>query len=334
MIAASGASSPFSSASYLGSLSTYDSEDSTTHIGTIFPKAQLSELLKKANSDALLKDLAQLVSQRGVVFFRNQDIAIDQQIELGERLGKLSGKPATSTLHKHPISEDTPELGAEVSVISSMDGIARVGYERSMRASQGWHADITFEKVPSDYAILKIHTLPETGGDTLWASGYEAYDRLSPAYARFLEGLTAIHNADFFNERGLSIQDPRGSPENTGCNLTAVHPVIRTNPVTGYKTIFVNKTFTKRIVELSPDESDDVLDYLARHISENHDLQVRFKWKKNDVAIWDNRVTFHTATDDYEGHREGNRVVSIGERPFLDPKSKSRRAALGAKPAI
>lgn len=60
------------------------------------------------------------------------------------------------------------------------------------------HADITFEPVPSDYAILKVHTLPETGGDTLWASGYEVYDRLSPAYQKFLEGLNAVHNADFF----------------------------------------------------------------------------------------------------------------------------------------
>ncbi|EEB96797.1 hypothetical protein MPER_04001, partial [Moniliophthora perniciosa FA553] len=171
-----------------------------------------------------------------------------------------------------------------------------------------------------------------------WASGYEAYDRLSPAFQRFLEGLTAVHNADFFNvyaqTHGLKIQDPRGSPENTGSNLTAVHPVIRTNPVTGFKSLFVNKTFTKRILELTPDESDDVLDYLAKHISENHDLQVRFKWQKNDVAIWDNRVTFHTATNDYEGHRQGNRVVSIGEKPYFDPDSKSRRVALGMKPGV
>ncbi|ESK83005.1 family taurine [Moniliophthora roreri MCA 2997] len=330
--------SPFSSAPVLGSLNVYESYDNTPHIGTSFPAVQLSELLKHPDSDVLLKDLAHLVSYRGVVFFRDQDITIDKQLELGERLGRLSGKPATSTLHKHPISEDTPELSAEVSVISSIGGIARSGNRRSLRASEGWHADITFENVPSDYAILKIHTLPETGGDTLWASGYEAYDRLSPAFQKFLEGLTAVHNADFFNvyaeKHGLRIQDPRGSPENTGSNLTAVHPVIRTNPVTGFKTLFVNKTFTKHILELTPDESDDVLDYLARHISDNHDLQVRFKWNKNDVAIWDNRVTFHTATNDYEAHRQGNRVVSIGERPYLDPKSSSRRAALGAKPAV
>ena len=78
--------------------------------------------------------------------------------------------------------------------------------------------------------------------------------------------------------------------------MAAGSPVIRTHPVTGYKTLFVNKGFTKRILELTEDESDNMIDYLARHVAENHDLQVRFRWEKDSVAIWDNRATFHTAT--------------------------------------
>ncbi|KAF8220313.1 taurine catabolism dioxygenase [Tricholoma matsutake] len=322
--------------SLLGSLCAFDSHDTTTHIGTTFPNAslQLSKLLAAPNSDELIRDLATLVSHRGVVFFTDQDIKINQQKELGRRMGELSGKPATSTLHKHPISEDTPELGAEISVISSLGGIARPqGRLKATRASNGWHSDITFEPVPSDYAILKMHTLPIVGGDTLWASGYEAYDRLSPAYQKFLEGLTAVHCADSFIEyakrTGIKMQDHRGSPENTGTDLTAIHPVVRTNPVTGFKSLFVNREFTQRIVELSPEESDDVLEFLFKHVTQNHDLQVRYRWKPNDVAIWDNRTTFHTATNDYGNDlRQGNRVVSIGEKPYFDPKSRSRREAL------
>ena len=88
--------------------------------------------------------------------------------------------------------------------------------------------------------------------------------------------------------------------------------------------------YSKRILELTPPESEATLDYLFKHISENHDLQVRFKWSVNDVAIWDNRSTFHTATLDYgNADREGNRAVSLGEVPYLDPKSRSRREALG-----
>lgn len=163
-----------------------------------------------------------------------------------------------------------------------------------------------------------MHMLPDVGGDTLWASGYEAYDRLSPALRRFLEGLTAEHDGNFFHDvaraQGVPIQNERGSPLNTGTNLRAVQcvaaivtslsypakvcvsPVIRTHPLTGYKTLFVNKGFTTRIVELAPEESATLLDYLFRHIAENHDIQVRYHWGKDDVAIWDNRCTFHTAT--------------------------------------
>jgi alpha-ketoglutarate-dependent taurine dioxygenase len=160
---------PFASES---SLSHFDSFDETPHVGTTFPskRTQLSEILSAPNSDELLKDLATLVSHRGVVFFKDQDLDINKQKELGTRLGELSGKPATSKLHVHPISEDTPELTADVSVISSAGcapshftcavvdalvhrGIARAGYSRSARASNGWHADITFEHVPSDYAV-------------------------------------------------------------------------------------------------------------------------------------------------------------------------------------
>lgn len=109
----------------LGSLAKYESLDETLHIGTRFPSAttQLSSFLKAPDSDELIKDLATLVSHRGVVFFTNQDITIDQQKELGIRLGTLGGgpfRPSTSGLHKHPISEETPELAADVSVITSM----------------------------------------------------------------------------------------------------------------------------------------------------------------------------------------------------------------------
>lgn len=105
----------------LRSLRRFSSFDCTPHIGTCFPdeSVQISSFLTARNSDDLLKDLALLTSHRGVVFFSKQDIGIHEQKQLTSRMGELSGKPATSTLHKHPISESISELGAEVSVISS-----------------------------------------------------------------------------------------------------------------------------------------------------------------------------------------------------------------------
>jgi alpha-ketoglutarate-dependent taurine dioxygenase len=110
------------------------------------------------------------------------------------------------------------------------------------------------------------------GGDTLWASAYEAYDRLSPAYQSFLEGLTATHIGQGFidlaakNGRAV-MRENRGSPENIGQILKSVHPVIRTNPVTGWKGLFVNRGFTKYINGLTKSESDNLLDFLFDHIS-------------------------------------------------------------------
>lgn len=148
-------------------------------------------------------------------------------------------QPKSSDLHIHPLTEEGSELGDQISVISSEKqkkggGLTHQLSDVSRFASAGWHSDISFEPVPSDYAMLKIHTLPPTGGDTLWASGYEIYDRLSPAMQQFLEGLTATHAAKFFLEEAERLGNPirkgvRGNPLNFGESLSAVHPVIRTN---------------------------------------------------------------------------------------------------------
>ena len=103
----------------------------------------------------------------------------------------------------HPLTEEGSELGDQISVISSEKqkkggGLTHQLSDVSRFASAGWHSDISFEPVPSDYAMLKIHTLPKTGGDTLWASGYEMYDRLSKPMRNMLKGLTATHDATFF----------------------------------------------------------------------------------------------------------------------------------------
>jgi alpha-ketoglutarate-dependent taurine dioxygenase len=180
------------------------------------------------------------------------------------------GAPAIlfdSTLHIHPLTKEFSENGDYVGSITTDKSEGRqisFADERSERASSGWHSDITFEPVPSDYAGLRITTLPETGGDTLWASAYSAYDALSPAFARFLETLTATHDAPSFREsaarHGFPLRHgPRGAPENVGDSLRAVHPLIRVNPVTGWKGLYVNKYFTSRINELTKDESDDLL---------------------------------------------------------------------------
>ncbi|KAK4046182.1 hypothetical protein OIO90_006623 [Microbotryomycetes sp. JL221] len=321
-----------------GGLDQYKHFDVTPVIGREFSDLQITDLLEHPDADALFKDLAATVSRRGVVFLRNQDITPQQMKQIGERLSQAGGCPESSGLHVHPLTEESSELGDQISVISSEKqkiggGLTHVHDDKSRFASAGWHSDITFERVPSDYAMLKIHTLPETGGDTMWASTYEAYDRLSPAMAQMLEGLTATHNAAFFHEEARRLGNPlragiRGSPLNYGPELESVHPIVRVNPVTGWKGLFVNKAFTKRINGVTRDESDMILNYIYSLVTENHDLQVRFRWEKNSMAIWDNRSTWHCATYDYDDPRAGDRVCSLGERPYFDAAGKSRKREL------
>ncbi|KAH0056141.1 putative TfdA family taurine dioxygenase, partial [Aureobasidium melanogenum] len=209
---------------YSGLLDSYQSSDLTPVIGRKYYGLQVADVLAAKNSDALIRDIAVTVSQRGVVFLRNQDVTPQQMQAFMERLTTLSGCPESSGLHVHPLTEEGSELGDQISVISSEKqkkggGLTHQLSDTTRFASAGWHSDITFEPVPSDYAMLKIHTLPQTGGDTLWASGYEVYDRLSPALAQFLEGLTATHEAKFFHEEAARLGNPlrttiRGSPLN------------------------------------------------------------------------------------------------------------------------
>lgn len=246
------------------------------------------------------------VSERGVVFFRSQDnLTNDLQKQLVNRLGQLTGKPSDSTLHIHPVLNNTSEFGVDDAEISHISSIARkklfrheerIKQERRSNnkrydAAQ-WHSDIQFEPVPADYTSLRLTQLPKTGGDTLWASGYEIYDRFSPAYQKFFEGLTATFIGDGFIKAAEAQPDrvklyeaPRGSPQNIGKELTAVHPVVRTNPVTGWKSIFALGPFPKYINELTQEESEDLLKKFRAMITENHDLQVRLKWRsQNDLG--------------------------------------------------
>jgi alpha-ketoglutarate-dependent taurine dioxygenase len=241
-----------------------------------------------------------LVSQRGVVFFRAQDnLTNDLQKKLVQRLGELTGKPSTSSLHIHPAFNDTSEFGVDDANISHISSIARKTYAknapekvpRRYDAAQ-WHSDIQFEPVPADYTSLRLTKLPKTGGDTLWASGYEIYDRFSKPYQKMFESLTATFIGDGFvkmaeNHPELVVlyEKERGSPQNSGKKMTAVHPVVRTNPVTGWKSIFALGSFTKYINELTKEESAKLLKEFVSVIYENHDITVRFKWRnENDIG--------------------------------------------------
>ncbi|KAJ5691397.1 hypothetical protein N7488_012132 [Penicillium malachiteum] len=327
-----------------GSLDAFEPIMVTPVIGNEFTKGTcniVDDILNAPNADERVRDLAIMIAERSVVFFRAQDnLTNDLQKELILRMGQLTGRPADHGLHIHPVTNDAREFGDPDPAISTINSEGRKKLYKDSdytRMAAVWHSDIAFEDAPADFSSLRLVQLPKTGGDTLWASGYEIYDRISKPYQKFLETLTATYDGVGFRRMAESgkfelYAGERGAPVNIGPKLCAEHPVVRTNPITGWKSIFAVGSFPSKINGLNRKESTTMLQWFHDLITFGHDLQVRFRWNNaNDIAIWDNRSVFHTATGDHEGFgpRSGNRAVGVGEVPYFDPSSRSRREDLG-----
>ncbi|MFW9268848.1 taurine dioxygenase [Pseudomonas sp. D2-30] len=244
----------------------------------------------------------QALLEHQVLFFRDQPIEPPQQARFAAYFGDL---------HIHPIYPNIPEQ-PEVLVLDTA--------VTDVRDNAVWHTDVTFLPTPALGAVLSAKLLPAFGGDTLWASGIAAYEALSAPLKSLLEGLTATHDftRSFPLERfGNSPEDLVRWEEARRKNPPLSHPVIRTHPVSGRRSLFVNEGFTTRINELSETESEAILKLLFAHAT-RPEFTVRWRWQANDVAFWDNRVTQHFAVDDYRpARRVMHRATVLGDVPFF-----------------
>src|ERR1700679_2806772 len=220
----------------------------TIQVKPVTPRlgAEISDIdLTAALTNQQVEDMHTALAEHQVLFYRDQKINLEQQKRLGRHFGDL---------HIHP-NTPGPEGHPEILPIHAD--------ENSKRANgENWHSDVSCDVEPPLGSILYLHTAPPTGGDTIFASQSAAYDALTPAFKAFLDGLTATHSGDRSYRRTnklLGIDDRnRVFPE-------AVHPVVRTHPVTGRKGLFVNENFTVRINELSEEESQAILSFLYAH---------------------------------------------------------------------
>lgn len=225
-----------------------------------------------------------------VLFFPDQHLTPDEHRSFAMRFGEAEIHPFISKL-----DDDHPEIVV-------LEGTARADV---------WHTDVTFAAHPPICSVLKAVTVPERGGDTMWTNQCLVYESLSHPLRDLLDGCTAVHWAK-----------PFGHPERQ-----ATHPVVRVHPSTGRRSLYVNRTFTKHIVELSPGESTALLEYLYT-FSEQPQFTCRYRWTPGTIGIWDNRVTQHYAINDYEDERRIERVTIIGDVPTGDPP---RWAPFGGK---
>ena len=259
--------------------------DLTAHIGTEIVGLQLRNL-----TDQQKDELGLLIAERSVVFFRDQDISPQQQKALGEWYGEIEvhvslPAPTHGNLKSDNSQPQVPQVPGVAGVTVIWPELQATEYKANFRNPGGasrWHSDLVHERQPAGVTHLHNDTVPSIGGDTLWASGYSAYEKLSPDFRKLIDGKKAVYRSA---HAYLDRNDPTAGPK----YVERVHPLVRVHPATGWKALWVNRAMTVRIVGLDKAESDLILGYLYDVYEKNVDIQVRFRWTPRTSALWDNR---------------------------------------------
>lgn len=269
----------------------------TPTIGALIEGVDLSQAL----DDEVIAEIRAALLKHRVIFFEDQHITPVEHRDFAARFGRL---------HTHPLYPAVPDA-PEMFILDNHAG--------NPTDNDAWHTDVTFIETPPLGAVLYAKALPPDGGDTLWCNMRAAYEALSPKLQAILSELDAVHDfARGFPERGM-VAKAAGADKHARAqeeHPPVIHPVIRTHPETGEDTLFVNYGFTERIKGLRHKESDAILNMLFDHI-QKPEFHVRWRWKENAIAFWDNRVTQHYAVNDYLPHRRVmHRATILGDRPY------------------
>jgi alpha-ketoglutarate-dependent taurine dioxygenase len=228
-----------------------------------------------------------------VIFFRDQPLTREQHIALGSAFGELEA---------HPV-EPTP--GYPLILQVKADGIIK-------RGPDIWHTDNMYEAAPPSVSILRAITIPSLGGDTVFSNAIAAYEGLDSETKAKIEHLKADCTFPVTRRKDLSAERKE---ELRGRYPTLAFPIVRIHPDTGERTIFVCEAYSENVAGLEPQESEKLLHVLWDRIK-RPEYQVRFSWRVNSIAMWDNRAVQHYAVTDYSEPRHMERVTAKGTKPF------------------
>jgi taurine dioxygenase len=235
-------------------------------------------------------------AEHGLIFFRDQSLSEEDHIAFAERWGKID------------VNKFFPH-------IDGYSQIAKVRKEKEQTSNigGGWHTDHSYDQMPAMGSILVARVLPATGGDTLFANMYAAYEELDEETKREIADLKAVHsNAHVFGSKAYVNNPERTEFANDEAVSKAVHPVVITHPLSGRKSLYVNPGFTTRFDGMSPADSRPLLHKLFAHAMQPQ-FTSRFHWRPGSVAFWDNRATWHFALNDYHGEeRLMHRITVAG----------------------
>lgn len=246
------------------------------------------------------------LAEHCVFFLRGQELAPEQQKAFARHFGPLEQTPFIKPLDGHP---------------EMMRIVREADEKKKLNFGGRWHSDMTFSPEPVLGTCLYARESPPVGGDTIWTNQMLAFEALSPGMQRMLERLTVMHSAKrSYGPQGAYADDDLKSMRIQASEAALEeqpHPCVRTHPETGRKILFVNWVYAIRFQEMTEEESAPLLEYLNRH-SQRPEFQIRFRWRKGSLALWDNRSTQHIAVNDYAGYRRVmDRVTIAGDRPFF-----------------
>jgi taurine dioxygenase len=243
--------------------------------------------------------LRQAWLEAGVLVFRDQDLPPDAFARVARLFGEPSEYPFLKSLLGHPEITEVVKLEHET---VNFGGV--------------WHSDTTYLPRPPMATLLIAREVPPAGGDTLFASQVAAYEALSEAMKRLIAPLRAVASstkADVSRTREDRLRDAARSAEPQV--FEAIHPVVRTHPETGRRSLFVNPAHTVRFEGMDEAESAGLLGYLFQH-QVRPELTCRLAWAAGTLAIWDNRQVLHNPINDYHGHRRVmHRITLAGDVP-------------------
>ncbi len=234
-----------------------------------------------------------------VVFFRDQELDPDAFLAFAQRIGEPVEYPFVGGIDGYPEIIEVTKLPHET---VNFGGI--------------WHSDTVYLERPPMASMLIAREVPPTGGDTLFANMYAAYEALPAGVQEQLDGLRAVNTsalADVSKTREDRRRDHGTDADDR--EYVAVHPVVRTHPETGRKALYVNVAHTARFDGMSEDESRPLLQYLFEH-SVRPEFTCRFVWRPGSLALWDNRCAMHNPVNDYHGFtRRMHRITLAGDVP-------------------
>tara|TARA_Y100000768_G_C23922073_1_gene655484 strand:+ start:76 stop:915 length:840 start_codon:yes stop_codon:yes gene_type:complete len=276
-------------------LSTFQIKKITPSIGAEIIGDNIFNNLTKVMCNQIYKALI----ENKVIFFRDQNISNDQHIKFAKSFGNIEPPHPV-----YPHVKNHPEI-----VLLEND-------ENRPPDTDVWHTDVTFKPNPPFASILYSKIIPSNGGDTLWSCLSTIYDALPIDIKKYLETLNAVHDMGDFRNTFVN-NEPIGSATklNKGFKKfgSSIHPVIKIHPVSKKKFIYINPGFTNHIIGLNATDSNNLLNYLFTFMNKP-EFQIRFKWTKNTIAMWDNRCTMHYAIGDYmPQHRKMHRITILND---------------------